>query len=199
MRFSELPLGDYNFCSSCPCFQSSNLFDFDLSTMSFTDKAPFVMLETSMGKICLELYWDHAPKTCRNFSELARRGYYNGTIFHRIIADFMIQGGDPTGTGRGGASIYGDRFADEISEKLRHTGAGVLSMANAGPNTNGSQFFITLAPTQHLDGKHTIFGRVAAGMKVVQNMGKVDTDNQDRPRAEVRIIKAYPSDDSRFT
>ncbi|KAK5976362.1 Peptidyl-prolyl cis-trans isomerase, partial [Trichostrongylus colubriformis] len=99
--------------------------------MSFTDKAPFVMLETSMGKICLELYWDHAPKTCRNFSELARRGYYNGTIFHRIIADFMIQGGDPTGTGRGGASIYGDRFADEISEKLRHTGAGVLSMANA--------------------------------------------------------------------
>uniref|UniRef100_A0A1I8EFR4 Peptidyl-prolyl cis-trans isomerase n=1 Tax=Wuchereria bancrofti TaxID=6293 RepID=A0A1I8EFR4_WUCBA len=151
----------------------------------------------SMGMICIELYWDHAPRTCKNFAELARRGYYNGTIFHRIIADFMIQGGDPTGTGRGGASIYGDRFPDEIHDNLKHSGAGVISMANTGPNTNGSQFFITLAPSQHLDGKHTIFGRVAAGMRVVQKIGLVDTDAHDRPKSEIRILKAYPKDDSR--
>ncbi|VDD87864.1 unnamed protein product [Enterobius vermicularis] len=152
----------------------------------------------SMGSVSIELYWDHAPKTCRNFAELARRGYYNNTIFHRIIAGFMVQGGDPTGTGRGGASIYGDVFPDEIDDRLKHTGAGVISMANAGPNTNGSQFFITLAPAQHLDGKHTIFGRVAAGMKVVQRMGMVDTDNSDRPKSEVRLIRATPRDDSRI-
>ena len=87
----------------------------------------------------MELYEDHAPKTCRNFAQLAQRGYYNGTIFHRIIPNFMVQGGDPTGTGRSGASIYGEKFEDEISKSLKHTGAGVLSMANSGPNTNGSQ------------------------------------------------------------
>ncbi|EGT44695.1 hypothetical protein CAEBREN_29970 [Caenorhabditis brenneri] len=161
-----------------------------------SDQSPYVILDTTMGKVALELYWNHAPRTCQNFSQLAKRNYYNGTIFHRIIADFMIQGGDPSGTGRGGASIYGDKFADEIDERLKHTGAGILSMANAGPNTNGSQFFITLAPTQHLDGKHTIFGRVAAGMKVIANMGRVDTDNNDRPKSDVRILKAYPSDTS---
>ena len=102
----------------------------------------------------------------------------------------MIQGGDPTGTGRGGTSIYGEKFADEISPELRHTGAGVLSMANAGPNTNGSQFFITLAPTPWLDGKHTIFGRVKSGMGVVKRMGLVKTDAEDRPVDEVKIIRA---------
>lgn len=102
----------------------------------------------------------------------------------------MIQGGDPTGTGRGGTSIYGEKFADEISAALKHTGAGVLSMANSGPNTNGSQFFITLAPTPWLDGKHTIFGRVKSGMRVVQRMGLVKTDGEDRPVEEVRIVKA---------
>eukprot|EP01043_Picozoa_sp_COSAG02_P006955 COSAG02_NODE_204_length_29210_cov_36.596579_3_plen_133_part_00 len=95
---------------------------------------------------------------CSNFLELANRGYYNNITFHRIIKDFMIQGGDPTGTGRGGKSIYGDKFEDEITKQLKHTGAGILSMANSGPNTNGSQFFVTLAPTPWLDGKHTIFG-----------------------------------------
>ena len=99
----------------------------------------------------------------------------DGTVFHRIIPNFMIQGGDPTGTGRGGSSIYGEKFEDEISPSLKHTGAGILSMANAGPNTNGSQFFITLAPTPWLDGKHTIFGRVKSGLKVVQKMGGVLT------------------------
>lgn len=152
---------------------------------------PHVVLETSMGDIVIELYWKHAPKTCRNFAELARRGYYDGTKFHRIIPDFMIQGGDPTGTGRGGASIYGKTFADEISPELSHSGAGIISMANAGPNTNGSQFFITLAPTTHLNNKHAIFGRVWSGMVNVQRIGKVPTNKDDRPTEDVIIRKAY--------
>ncbi|KAA8518548.1 hypothetical protein F0562_016022 [Nyssa sinensis] len=93
-----------------------------------------------------QMYYKHAPRTCRNFIELSRRGYYDNAKFHRIIKDFIVQGGDPTGTGRGGESIYGSKFEDEINPKLKHTGAGIISMANAGPNTNGSQFFITLAP-----------------------------------------------------
>ncbi|KAK4673795.1 Peptidyl-prolyl cis-trans isomerase-like 1 [Podospora pseudopauciseta] len=154
-----------------------------------------VVLETTMGSIVFELYNDHAPKTCTNFSTLAQRGYYNGTIFHRIIKDFMIQGGDPTGTGRGGASIYGEKFEDELMGDLKHTGAGILSMANAGPNTNGSQFFITLAPTPWLDGKHTIFGRVKKGIRVVQRMGLVPVDKGDRPVEEVKIVKAYVAEE----
>ena len=102
----------------------------------------------------------------------------------------MIQTGDPTGTGRGGSSIYGEKFEDEINSSLKHTGAGILSMANSGPNTNGSQFFITLAPTPWLDGKHTIFGRVKSGMKIVQRMGLVKTTAEDRPLEEVKILKA---------
>jgi peptidyl-prolyl cis-trans isomerase-like 1 len=169
-----------------------------------------VVLVTTMGEITVELYTEHAPKvtrflsrcpnprhintlkiqTCHNFSTLASRGYYNTTPFHRIIPSFMIQGGDPTGTGRGGASIYGDKFEDEFHPSLRHTGAGILSMANAGPNTNGSQFFITLAPTPWLDGKHTIFGRVKGGMKVVQRMGLVKVDKEDRPVESVKILSA---------
>lgn len=135
------------------------------------------------------MYWKHAPNTCRNFAELIRRGYYNNTISHRIIKDFMIQMGDPSGTGRGGTSIYGPQFDDEIHSDLKHTGAGILSMANSGPNTNGSQFFITLAPTQWLDGLHTIFGRVTSGMQVVQRMGLVQCDKNDTPNETVRIIK----------
>lgn len=143
-----------------------------------------------MGNFTIELYWKHAPHTCRNFAELSKRGYYNNTIFHRIIRDFMIQGGDPTGTGRGGASIYGETFNDEIDHDLKHCGAGILSMANSGSNTNGSQFFITLAPTQWLDGKHTIFGRISNGMQVIQRIGLVDTDKNDRPSENVQIISS---------
>ena len=149
-----------------------------------------VRLETSMGAIVVELYTDHAPKTCNNFATLASRNYYKNTVFHRIIPDFMIQGGDPTGTGRGGESIYGEKFEDEIRSDVKHTGAGILSMANSGPNTNGSQFFITLAPTPWLDGKHTIFGRVKSGMQIVKRMGMVRTDGQDRPVEEVKIVSA---------
>jgi len=149
-----------------------------------------VAIETTMGTVVCEMYTQHAPRTCNNFSTLAERGYFTGTIFHRIIPDFMVQGGDPTGTGRGGESIYGAKFEDEISQSLKHTGAGILSMANSGPNTNGSQFFITLAPTPWLDGKHTIFGRVKSGMRIVQRMGLVQTDGEDRPREEVKIVSA---------
>ncbi|XP_005988506.1 peptidyl-prolyl cis-trans isomerase-like 1 [Latimeria chalumnae] len=152
-----------------------------------------VTLRTSMGDIVLELYWKHAPKTCKNFAELARRGYYSKTKFHRIIKDFMIQGGDPTGTGRGGASIFGKQFEDELHPELKFTGAGILAMANAGPDTNGSQFFLTLAPTQWLDGKHTIFGRVYQGIGVVNRIGLVETNTEDRPVEEIVILKACVS------
>ncbi|KAF3776277.1 Peptidyl-prolyl cis-trans isomerase [Nymphaea thermarum] len=153
--------------------------------------APQVVLETSMGPITVEMYHTHAPKTCRNFMELSRRGYYNNVKFHR---NFVVQGGDPTGTGRGGESIYGSKFEDEIRSELKHTGAGILSMANAGPNTNGSQFFITLAPVPWLDGKHTIFGRVCKGMEIVKRLGSVQTDKNDRPVHDVKILRTTVED-----
>ncbi|CAH3181323.1 unnamed protein product, partial [Porites evermanni] len=118
----------------------------------------------------------------------AARGYYNNCKFHRVIKGFMIQTGDPTGTGKGGASVYGPAFEDEITRELKHTGAGILSMANSGPNTNGSQFFITLAPTQWLDGKHTVFGRVSGGIEIVRRIGLVETDPSDRPLHDVYIL-----------
>ncbi|KAI9818733.1 MAG: heme binding [Phylliscum demangeonii] len=149
-----------------------------------------VVLETTMGAVTVELYEDQAPKTCKNFRTLAERRYYDGTVFHRIIPSFMIQGGDPTGTGRGGSSIYGEKFDDEIDPSLRHSGAGILSMANSGPNTQGSQFFITLAPTPWLDGKHTIFGRLTSGMRVIQRMGLVKTGAADRPLEDLKIVRA---------
>ncbi|WRT65658.1 peptidyl-prolyl cis-trans isomerase-like 1 [Kwoniella shivajii] len=157
-------------------------------------KAEYVTLDTSVGSFTVELYTAHAPKTCNNFSKLAERGYYNGVIFHRIIPGFMIQGGDPTGTGRGGTSIYGDKFADELHPELRFVGAGILAMANSGPNTNGSQFFITCAPTPFLDGKHTIFGRVSSGMKTIQRLEAVRTDSEDRPVEDIKIHKARLGD-----
>lgn len=155
---------------------------------------PFVNIETTFGTIQIELYWKHAPLTCRNFAELARRGYYNGNRFHRVIRNFLVQSGDPTGTGRGGASIYPQRhFDDEIHALLKHTGAGVVSMANSGrPNTNGSQFFITLAPAQKLDGRYAIFGRVRQGIQVLDRIGKVDSDKFDRPTADIKLVKVYP-------
>lgn len=151
---------------------------------------PRAVLNTTLGTITLEMYWKHAPASCKNFIELVQRGYYNNTKFHRIIRDFMIQGGDPTGTGKGGQSIYGPQFDDEIHPELKFTGAGVLAMANSGPNTNGSQFFITLAPTQWLDGKYTIFGRVCEGMNIVKRIGLVET-GKNGPIDDIKIVKAY--------
>lgn len=157
-------------------------------------EAPQVQIDTTMGSFTVELYYKHAPRTVENFTRLADRGYYDGTVLHRIIRDFMIQGGDPTGTGRGGESIYGGKFEDEITRELKHTGAGVLSMANSGPDTNGSQFFITLAPTPWLDGKHTVFGRVCSGMGIIKRLGNVQTDATDRPTTDVKILRARTVD-----
>ena len=144
------------------------------------------VINTNMGKIEIELYADKTPKTVENFVEHANEGYYNGIIFHRVIDKFMIQGGDPTGTGRGGESIWGEPFEDEIVPALKHSEPGILSMANAGPNTNGSQFFITVVPTPWLDGKHTIFGKVIGGMDVVYAISKVQTSKPgDKPLKDV--------------
>lgn len=128
-------------------------------------------LETSKGKIVLELFGDKTPKTVANFGNLIKRGYYDELTFHRVIPGFVIQGGCPEGTGRGGP---GYRFEDEIVPGLGHDGAGILSMANAGPNTNGSQFFITLGAQPHLNGKHTVFGKVKEGMNVVNSIKQGD-------------------------
>jgi peptidyl-prolyl cis-trans isomerase-like 1 len=148
------------------------------------------VIETSMGSIEVEFYRNEAPKTVENFVKLAEKGYYNGVIFHRVIDNFMIQGGDPTGTGTGGESIYGKKFEDECVPTLKHNSPGILSMANAGPNTNGSQFFITLVPTPWLDGKHTIFGKVIKGMDVVKAIGKVQVSKPgDRPVKDVVMKK----------
>jgi cyclophilin family peptidyl-prolyl cis-trans isomerase len=140
-------------------------------------------LQTNKGAIEFELFDDDAPKTVENFLKLARDGFYDGVIFHRVIPDFMIQGGDPTGTGRGGP---GYQFEDEFNDNKVVRGA--LAMANAGPNTNGSQFFIVTAEaTPWLDGKHTVFGRVTNGMDVVDEIENVDTDANDKPREDVTI------------
>ena len=143
--------------------------------------------ETSLGNFTIELFEQETPNTVGNFVKLAEKDFYNGVIFHRVIDGFMIQGGDPTGTGRGGP---GYQFADEFHPKLKHTAEGTLSMANAGPNTNGSQFFITLAPTPHLDGRHTVFGKVTDGMDVVRKIGKTKVSKPgDRPVVDVVMNK----------
>jgi cyclophilin family peptidyl-prolyl cis-trans isomerase len=135
-------------------------------------------LKTSKGDIVVELYADKAPKTVNNFVFLAREGFYDGTTFHRVIKPFMVQGGDPTGTGRGGP---GYKFADEFHPSLRHNGPGILSMANAGPGTNGSQFFITHVATPHLDNHHTVFGKVVEGMDVVNAIPERDPGRAREP------------------
>ena len=144
------------------------------------------VFETNMGNFEVALATDLAPNTCKNFIDLANKGFYNGVIFHRVIDNFMIQGGDPTGTGMGGP---GYKIKDEFGEGLKHDDEGVLSMANAGPNTGGSQFFITLAPTPWLDGHHAIFGRIVEGMDRVRLIGVVPTDFRDRPIEPVVMEK----------
>jgi peptidyl-prolyl cis-trans isomerase B (cyclophilin B) len=140
-------------------------------------------MQTNQGPIEIELFDDDAPKTVENFKKLANDGFYNGVIFHRVIPDFMIQGGDPTGTGTGGP---GYQFEDEFNDHKVERGA--LAMANAGPNTNGSQFFIVTAEaTPWLDGKHTVFGKVTSGMEVVDVIEQTETDPRDKPVEEMRI------------
>jgi len=147
---------------------------------------PIAEVETTLGTIKIELFQKEAPDTVANFIKLAEKGYYDGVIFHRVIPGFMIQGGDPTGTGRGGP---GYTILDEFHPKLRHNKAGVLSMANAGPDTGGSQFFITLAATPHLDDRHAIFGQVIEGQDVVKKIGDAPRDRMDRPSTPVAMKK----------
>jgi len=161
----------------------------------------YARFETSLGQFTVRLFEEEAPRTVANFTGLVegtrewthpgtqareKRPYYDGLLFHRVIDGFMLQGGDPLGQGYGGP---GYTFEDEFHPALRHSKAGILSMANAGPNTNGSQFFITLAPTPHLDGRHSVFGEVVEGLDVVKKIGKVPTNRQDRPLEDVVMRK----------
>ena len=145
-----------------------------------------IKFTTNKGVFVAEMFEDKAPLTSKNFIELVEKGFYDGIIFHRVIDGFMIQGGDPTGTGMGGP---GYKIKDEFGEGLKHDDEGILSMANAGPNTGGSQFFITLAPTPWLNGHHAIFGKVVEGMDIVRLIGVVPTDFRDRPREAVTMEK----------
>jgi peptidylprolyl isomerase len=163
-------------------------------SLNAKDANPHVILETTQGNIELELFSDVAPLAVENFTTHISNGYYNGLIFHRIIKNFMIQGGDPTGTGRGGDSIWKKQFKDEFKGKLFDS-VGILAMANAGPHSNGSQFFITTAPTPWLNGRHTIFGQATAGstdvLRKLQNIETSGAKGGDRPIEEQKIIKAY--------
>jgi peptidyl-prolyl cis-trans isomerase A (cyclophilin A) len=149
----------------------------------------YAVFDTTEGRFKAKLFEAEAPKTVQNFVELADgtktgKAFYDGIVFHRVIPDFMIQGGCPQGTGRGGP---GYQFADEFHPSLKHSKPGLLSMANAGPNTNGSQFFITVAPTPHLNNRHAIFGEVVEGYDVVEKISKLPRNSQDRPNKEVKI------------
>jgi peptidylprolyl isomerase len=154
-------------------------------------KAPVVVLETNQGNIEIKMMPDVAPKTVENFTTHAKNGYYNGIIFHRVIKGFMIQGGDPTGTGRGGESIWGGVFDNEYKPNVVFDRPFIVAMANAGPNTNGSQFFITTVPTPHLNGGYTIFGEVISGQDVVKKIENTKVASGDRPLQEQKILKAY--------
>lgn len=172
-------------------FYFSNLFCVRIAHADEPVGNPVVVFETSQGTIEIELWPATAPKTCENMLGLIKKGYYDGTVFHRVIKEFMIQGGDPTATGSGGESLWGGRFEDEISGSARFNKAGLLAMANAGPNTNGSQFFITTVATPWLNGRHTIFGKVVTGYDVVQKIENTKVGAGDRPVEDQRIIRAY--------
>lgn len=149
-------------------------------------KSYIAIMKTDLGDIHLNLFADKASKTVNNFVFLARQGFYDGVIFHRVISNFMAQGGDPTGTGRGGP---GYQFDDEFHPDLRHDKPGILSMANAGPNTNGSQFFITHIPTPHLNDRHSVFGQVVAGMDLLLGIPDRDPDHRNAPAVKIHTIE----------
>ncbi|XP_005055302.1 PREDICTED: peptidyl-prolyl cis-trans isomerase-like 2, partial [Ficedula albicollis] len=160
----------------------------DIVRYQYVKKKGYVRLHTNKGDLNLELHCDMTPRTCENFIKLCKKNYYDGTIFHRSIRNFVIQGGDPTGTGTGGESYWGKPFKDEFKPNLSHTGRGILSMANSGPNTNKSQFFITFRSCAYLDKKHTVFGRVVGGFETLTAMENVESDPKtDRPKEEIRI------------
>ncbi|XP_044586452.1 RING-type E3 ubiquitin-protein ligase PPIL2 [Cotesia glomerata] len=162
----------------------------DLVRYERVKKKGYVRLVTNFGTLNLELHCDIVPKTCENFLKHCQTGYYDNTKFHRSIRNFMIQGGDPTNTGNGGKSIWDAPFADEFKPNLTHQGRGILSMANSGPNTNGSQFFITFRSCRHLDRKHTVFGKIVGGLDTLNAMEKIEVDNKDRPIEDIIILRA---------
>lgn len=164
------------------------LEDKSLSSEEIIMVNPIVVFETNQGTFKAELFKDKAPLTAQNFLDLTNKGFYNGLKFHRVIADFMLQGGDPNGNGTGGP---GYKIRDEFGVGLKHSTPGMLSMANAGPNTGGSQFFVTLVPTPWLDGKHAIFGKVIEGMDVVEKIGALPTNSNDAPLSPVIMTKVY--------
>lgn len=176
-------------------FKRANLKDFvkekeDAAKLVEIKKKSEIIIMTNQGQIKVKLFPEIAPLACENFIGLVEKGYYNGITFHRVIKDFMIQGGDPTATGTAGESIWKKPFSDEISEKAKFDKPGVLAMANSGPDTNGSQFFITVKPAPGLNGRHTIFGEVTSGLEVVNKINSVATNKEDKPVKEQKIIKA---------
>ncbi|XP_001360467.3 RING-type E3 ubiquitin-protein ligase PPIL2 [Drosophila pseudoobscura] len=166
------------------------IIDDDLVKYERVKQKGYVRLNTNFGPLNIELYCDQIPRACDNFIKHCADGYFNNVLFHRSIRNFIVQGGDPTGTGSGGESIWGKKFDDEFKPNLTHTGRGVLSMANSGPNTNGSQFFITYRSCKHLDGKHTIFGKVVGGLDTLQKIENIEVDNKDRPIEDIIIENA---------
>ena len=178
-------------------FKRANFRDFlkekeDTAKKEELKKKSSLVLETSQGNIELKLFPDIAPLACENFIGLVEKGYYNGLIFHRVIKDFMVQGGDPAGTGTGGESIWGDKpFANETSDTMKFDKPGILAMANSGPDTNKSQFFITVKENPGLDGRYTIFGEVTSGMDVVNKINAVETDKADKPKEAQTMTKIY--------
>lgn len=158
---------------------------------SVKENETIVCIETTQGTVEIKLYPKVAPKACKNFLTLVEKKYYDGIIFHRVIKDFMLQTGDPKGNGTGGESCWGKPFEDEVTADVAFDKEGIVAMANAGPNTNGSQFFITTVKTPWLNKKHTIFGEVIAGYDIVKKIEGQETDYSDKPKEEQKIVKAY--------
>lgn len=178
-------------CMPIANVQNPALLSYEQILYPKVKKKGYVELVTNFGSINLELFCDRTPKTCHNFLLLVSRGYYDGTIFHRLIKNFILQGGDPTGTGSGGQSAWNAPFKDECHADLKHVGRGVLAMANSGPSSNKSQFYITLRGTwDHLDGKHTVFGRVVGGDETLSKIESVEVDKKDVPKKEIKILRA---------
>lgn len=176
----------------CIVFLVAALFPFLMNAEENAVKNnPVVVFETTLGNFEITLKPDVAPKTCENFLALVQKHYYDGIVFHRVIKDFMVQGGDPTGTGAGGESIWGKPFGDECKSNVKFDKPGLLAMANRGPSTNGSQFFVTTVATPHLHMKHTIFGEVTSGYDIVKKIETSKTGPGDRPVQAIKIIRAY--------
>lgn len=172
------------------CVQNAALLSNEQILYPRIKKKGYLQLVTNKGPINLELFCDRTPKTCHNFLLLATRGYYDNTCFHRLVKNFILQGGDPTGTGTGGQSAWGQPFKDECRGDLKHVGRGVLAMANSGPDTNKSQFYITLrGEWEHLDGKHTVFGRVVGGEDTLDRLESVEVDKKGKPKEEIKILR----------